>query len=286
MEIELANRGAVRRLIGHFGLRAQKKWGQNFLIRPQVVAAIVAAAEIGPGDAVLEIGPGIGTLTQGLARTGAAVTAVELDPALPPVLAETLAAYVNVRIIEGDILKTDVAALMGNEPFTVAANLPYYITTPILMHLLESGAPIKKLVLMMQREVAERLAATPGTKAYGSVTVAVQYYTRARVLFDVLPDSFWPAPNVVSSVAEFVPREEPPVAVADEKLFFRLVRIAFAQRRKVFRNNLKAAGYTAAMIDELLELAEIDGKRRGETFTMAEFARLANVAHSLAKASK
>ena len=284
MEYELARKGTIRRLTEHFGLRMQKKWGQNFLIRPEVVEDIVDAAELGPDDRVLEIGPGIGTLTQGLARTGAQVTAVELDPKLPEILAETLAAYPNVRIVPGDILKTDVRALMGNEPFTVAANLPYYITTPILMYLLEQKLPLVRLVLMMQREVAERLAASPGTKAYGAITLAVQYYTEAHVLFDVEPESFWPAPNVVSSVVEFIPREQPPVDVRDEKLLFRLVKIAFAQRRKTFRNNIKAAGYEAATADALLARAEIDGGRRGETFSLEEFARLANVLYELEEA--
>lgn len=284
MEYELARKGTVRRLTEHFGLRMQKKWGQNFLIRPEVVEDIVDAAELGPDDRVLEIGPGIGTLTQGLARTGAQVTAVELDPKLPEILAETLAAYPNVRIVPGDILKTDVRALMGDEPFTVAANLPYYITTPILMYLLEQKLPLVRLVLMMQREVAERLAASPGTKAYGAITLAVQYYTEAHVLFDVEPESFWPAPNVVSSVVEFIPRKQPPVDVRDEKLLFRLVKIAFAQRRKTFRNNIKAAGYESATADALLARAEIDGGRRGETFSLEEFARLTNVLYELEEA--
>ncbi len=277
MEAELANLGVVRRLLGHYQLRMQKKWGQNFLIRPHVVQDIVEAADLEPGAPVLEIGPGIGTLTQGLARTGAQVTAVELDPQLPRILADTLAAYPNVRIVPGDILKTDIRALMGEEEFTVVANLPYYITTPILMYLLESNLPIRKLVLMMQKEVAERLAATPGNKSYGAVTLAVQYYTTARVLFDVPANSFWPAPNVTSSVVEFMPRSEPPVDVQDTKIFFKVVHIAFAQRRKTFRNNLKAAGYAPDIIDRILEGAQIDGTRRGETFSMEEFATLANV---------
>lgn len=277
MEVELANLGVVRRLLGHYQLRMQKKWGQNFLIRPHVVQDIVAAANLQPGDPVLEIGPGIGTLTQGLARTGAQVTAVELDPQLPRILADTLANYQNVNIVSGDILKTDIRTLMGGKEFTVAANLPYYITTPILMHLLESHLPIRKLVLMMQKEVAERFSASPGNKSYGAVTLAVQYYTEAKVLFDVPPNSFWPAPNVVSSVVEFIPRSVPPVTVHDTKTFFRVIHIAFAQRRKTFRNNLKAAGYTAEKIDQILTLAQIDGTRRGETFSMEEFATLANV---------
>ncbi len=286
MEINLANRDAVRRITAHFKLRARKKWGQNFLIRPDIVTDIAAAAQVGPGDRVLEVGPGIGTLTQGLARTGADVTAVELDPMLPAILAETLAHYNNVRIVSGDILKIDLHELMGDEEYTVAANLPYYITTPILMHFLACERLPKRMILMMQREVAERLAASPGTKDYGSLTVTVQYRTRTRVLFDVPPEAFWPAPKVMSAVIEIIPRDVPPVQVHDEALFFRLIRAAFAQRRKTFRNNLKAAGYTAAESDLLLEKAKIDGKRRGETCTMEEFARLANIAYELANLSK
>ncbi|MCI5836664.1 MAG: 16S rRNA (adenine(1518)-N(6)/adenine(1519)-N(6))-dimethyltransferase RsmA [Veillonellaceae bacterium] len=281
METNLASKGAVRRIIGRFGLRLQKKWGQNFLISPATVAQIVAAADLTPGAPVLEIGPGIGTLTQGLAKTGAAVTAVELDPALPAILAETLAPYPNVRIVSGDILQTDIPGLMGNEPFTVAANLPYYITTPILLHLLEAGLPLRRLVLMMQKEVAERLTATPGTKAYGAVTVAVQYYTEAEILFEVPPESFLPPPNVISAVALFRPRAVPPVSVRDERMLFRIVRLAFAQRRKTFRNNLRAAGWDPEACDRLLAAAGIDGARRGETFSLEEFARLADAAAAL-----
>lgn len=281
MEINLASKGAVRRIISRFGLRLQKKWGQNFLISPAMVAQIVAAADLAPGAPVLEIGPGIGTLTQGLAKTGAAVTAVELDPALPAILAETLAPYPNVRIVSGDILQTDIPGLMGNEPFTVAANLPYYITTPILLHLLETRLPLRRLVLMMQKEVAERLTAAPGTKAYGAVTVAVQYYTEAEILFEVPPESFLPPPNVTSAVALFRPRAVPPVSVRDERMLFRIVRLAFAQRRKTFRNNLRAASWDSEACDRLLTAAGIDGARRGETFSLEEFARLADAATAL-----
>ncbi len=281
MEIELANRQTVRRILAHFALRAQKKWGQNFLIRPAVVADIAAAAGVGPGDRVLEIGPGIGTLTQGLARTGAAVTAIELDRRLVEVLAETLAAYPEVRIVSGDVLQTDVGALMEGQPFAVAANLPYYITTPILMYLLESRLPLTRLVLMMQREVAQRITAVPGSKNAGAITMAVQYRTQARMLFDVPPSSFMPAPEVMSTVVELVPRPAPPIAVADERLLFRLVKAAFANRRKVYRNNLKAL-YDGAAADAMLAAAGLDGNRRGETFTWEEWRRLTEAAHAYA----
>jgi len=281
MEIELANRQTVRRILAHFGLRAQKKWGQNFLIRPAVVADIAAAAGVGPGNRVLEIGPGIGTLTQGLARTGAAVTAIELDRRLVEVLAETLAPYPEVRIVSGDVLQTDVGALMEGQPFAVAANLPYYITTPILMYLLESRLPLTRLVLMMQREVAQRITAVPGSREAGAITMAVQYRTQARMLFDVPPSSFMPAPEVMSTVVELVPRPAPPIAVADERLLFRLVKAAFANRRKVYRNNLKAL-YDGEAADAILAAAGLDGSRRGETFALEEWRRLTEAAHAYA----
>lgn len=279
MEIELADRRTVRRIMAHFQLRAQKKWGQNFLIRPAVVADIAAAAQVGAGDAVLEIGPGIGTMTQGLAKTGADVTAIELDSRLLTVLSETLASYPQVRVVNGDVLRTDVGALMEGRPFTVAANLPYYITTPILMYLLEAHLPIRRLVLMMQREVAERITAQPGSRNSGAITMAVQYRTTARMLFDVPPSAFMPAPAVTSTVVELIPRDCPPIDVPDERLLFRLVKAAFANRRKVFRNNLKAL-YDTDTADAILAAADIDGARRGETLTMEEWARLTAAAYA------
>ena len=272
----IANREATLHILKTFGLRTSKKLGQNFLISSQVVDGIVAAGEVTGADAVLEIGPGIGTLTQGLAETGARITAVELDRKLLDVLAKTLAGYDNIRLIHGDILKIDIASEMNDQPFKVVANLPYYITTPIIMLLLEARYPIEILVTMVQKEVAERMVAKPGSKAYGALSVAVQYYTEPAVMFTVPHSSFIPAPAVESAVIRCVVRKEPPVTVLDEKAFFRVVRAAFAQRRKTFANTLAAAGLSKELTSSILAQAGIDGQRRGETLSLEEFALVAN----------
>ena len=189
-DVDLSNPDVVRYVVNRFGLRMNKKLGQNFLIRHAVVDDIAAAAELKPGDPVLEIGPGIGTLTQALAETGAAVTAVELDDHLLPVLDKTLEHYDNVRVVHGDIMRIDIAETMNHKPFKVCANLPYYITTPIIMKLLEQKLPIEKIVVMVQKEVAERMVAAPGSKIYGALSVSVQYYTEPRMLFEISPKCF------------------------------------------------------------------------------------------------
>ncbi len=272
----IASREVTQHILKVFHLRASKKLGQNFLIDAAVVRGIVEAAELQEGDRVLEIGPGIGTLTQGLAESGAQVTAVELDKKLPAVLAETLKGYENVRIVQGDILKTDIRELMGDAPFKVAANLPYYITTPILMALLEQRLPIRKIVTMVQKEVAERMIAPPGSKTYGALSVAVQYYTAPEIVLDVPPKSFIPAPEVDSVVIACKVRGEPPVTVRDEKLFFRVVKAAFGQRRKTLSNALKGAGFLKDEVQGALEQAGIEAARRGETLSLEEFAQLAD----------
>ena len=266
-----------------FDIKMSKKLGQNFLIKRGIVDEIVHAAEITVGEPVLEVGPGIGTLTQGLAQSGADVTAIELDRRLLEVLDTTLASYDNVRIIHGDVLKLDVPTIMNHKPFKVVANLPYYITTPIIMSLLESKLPIERLVVMVQKEVALRMIAKPGTKDYGALSVAVQYYTEPDIVLDVPPKSFLPAPAVTSSVIRCVLRDKPPVDVIDEKLFFRVVKAGFAQRRKTFSNTMKTTGLTRDRIEELLAKANIDGQRRGETFTLQEFADVANAWAALIK---
>ena len=276
----IASREVTQHILKVFHLRASKKLGQNFLIDAAVVRGIVEAAELQEGERVLEIGPGIGTLTQGLAESGAQVTAVELDKKLPAVLAETLKGYENVRIVQGDILKTDIRELMGNAPFKVAANLPYYITTPILMALLEQRLPIRKIVTMVQKEVAERMIAPPGSKTYGALSVAVQYYTAPEIVLDVPPKSFIPAPEVDSVVIACKVRGEPPVTVRDEKLFFRVVKAAFGQRRKTLSNALKEAGFLKDEVQEALEQAGIEAARRGETLSLEEFAQLADALSS------
>ena len=283
LESVIASPEVVHYICKRFDIKMSKKLGQNFLIKCGIVDEIVHAAELTPGEPVLEVGPGIGTLTQGLAQSGADVTAIELDRRLLEVLDTTLASYDNVRIIHGDVLKLDVPSIMNHKPFKVVANLPYYITTPIIMSLLESKLPIERLVVMVQKEVALRMVAKPGTKDYGALSVAVQYYTEPDIVLDVPPKSFLPAPAVTSSVIRCVLRDKPPVDVIDEKLFFRVVKAGFAQRRKTFSNTMKTTGLSKDRIEELLAKANIDGQRRGETFTLQEFADVANAWASLIK---
>jgi len=283
LETVIASPEVVHYICKRFDIKMSKKLGQNFLIKRGIVDEIVHAAELTPGEPVLEVGPGIGTLTQGLAQSGADVTAIELDRRLLEVLDTTLASYDNVRIVHGDVLKLDVPTFMNHKPFKVVANLPYYITTPIIMSLLESKLPIERLVVMVQKEVALRMVAKPGTKDYGALSVAVQYYTEPDIVLDVPPKSFLPAPAVTSSVIRCVLRDKPPVDVIDEKLFFRVVKAGFAQRRKTFANTMKTTGLSKDRIEELLAKANIDGQRRGETFTLQEFADVANAWASLIK---
>lgn len=283
LESIIASPEVVHYICKRFDIKMSKKLGQNFLIKKGIVDEIVHAAELTPGEPVLEVGPGIGTLTQGLAQSGADVTAIELDRRLLEVLDTTLASYDNVRIVHGDVLKLDVPTIMNHKPFKVVANLPYYITTPIIMSLLESKLPIERLVVMVQKEVALRMVAKPGTKDYGALSVAVQYYTEPDIVLDVPPKSFLPAPAVTSSVIRCVLRDKPPVDVIDEKLFFRVVKAGFAQRRKTFSNTMKTTGLSKDRIEELLAKANIDGQRRGETFTLQEFADVANAWASLIK---
>lgn len=283
LESVIASPEVVHYICKRFDIKMSKKLGQNFLVKRGIVDEIVHAAELTPGEPVLEVGPGIGTLTQGLAQSGADVTAIELDRRLLEVLDTTLASYDNVRIIHGDVLKLDVPSIMNHKPFKVVANLPYYITTPIIMSLLESKLPIERLVVMVQKEVALRMVAKPGTKDYGALSVAVQYYTEPDIVLDVPPKSFLPAPAVTSSVIRCVLRDKPPVDVIDEKLFFRVVKAGFAQRRKTFSNTMKTTGLSKDRIEELLAKANIDGQRRGETFTLQEFADVANAWASLIK---
>ena len=283
IESIIASPEVVHYICKRFDIKMSKKLGQNFLIKRGIVDEIVKAADLQAGEPVLEIGPGIGTLTQGLSQSGANVTAIELDPRLLEVLDTTLAQYSNVNIVHGDVLKLDVPSIMNHEPFKVVANLPYYITTPIIMSLLESRLPIERLVVMVQKEVALRMVAKPGTKDYGALSVAVQYYTKPDIVLDVPPKSFLPAPAVTSSVIRCVLRDKPPVDVIDEKLFFRVVKAGFAQRRKTFANTMKTTGLSKDRIEELLVKANIDGQRRGETFTLQEFADVANAWAALIK---
>ena len=283
LQPKIASRQVTTHILKAFGLHMSKKLGQNFLIDAGIVQGIVDAAQIRPGDHVLEIGPGIGTLTQGLAEAGADVTAVELDKKLPAVLAETLKSYDHVRIVPGDILKVDIPALMGTEPFKVVANLPYYITTPILMTLLERRLPITTMVTMVQKEVAERMTARPGSRSYGALSVAVQYYTEPEIVLNVPPRSFIPAPEVDSVVIACRVRSVPAVRVSEEKMFFRVVRAAFGQRRKTLANALRGGGFPKEQVRDAMERAQMDPQRRGETLSLEEFGRLADAFAELAK---
>ena len=272
----IASPQVTQHILNRFKLRADKKLGQNFLIDENVVHQIVAAAELSEADTVLEVGPGIGTLTQGLAESKARVVAVELDTRLLPVLATTLNGYDNVRVVHGDILKVNIMEEVGAPSFKVCANLPYYITTPIIFALLEKRLPMERLVAMVQKEVAERMAAQPGGKEYGALSVAIQYYTEPKIAFIVPPTSFIPAPAVDSAVIVCKRREKPPVEVCDEGLFFRVVKAAFSLRRKMLSNSLKNMGIKSEQVAKWLELAGVDGKRRAETLSLEEFAKLTN----------
>ena len=272
----IASPQVTQHILNRFKLRADKKLGQNFLIDENVVHQIVAAAELSEADTVLEVGPGIGTLTQGLAESKARVVAVELDTRLLPVLATTLNGYDNVRVVHGDILKVNIMEEVGAPSFKVCANLPYYITTPIIFALLEKRLPMERLVAMVQKEVAERMAAQPGGKEYGALSVAIQYYTEPKIAFIVPPTSFIPAPAVDSAVIVCKRREKPPVEVCDEGLFFRVVKAAFSLRRKMLSNSLKNMGIKSEQVAKWLELAGGDGKRRAETLSLEDFAKLTN----------
>lgn len=273
----IANRSITQHILRAFDLHASKRLGQNFLISQPIVSGIVRAAEIAEGDRVLEIGPGIGTLTQALLEAGACVTAVELDKKLPRVLSETLKGYERFRLVPGNILKVNIPEIMGEGSYKVVANLPYYITTPILLTLLERHLPMTAMVTMVQKEVADRMTARPGTKAYGALSVAVQYYTEPEVVLAVPPKSFLPAPDVESSVISCRVGERPAVEVRNEKMFFRVVRASFGQRRKTLGNALKGGGFSREAVRDALEKAGIDPTRRGETLTLEEFAKLADV---------
>lgn len=275
-DANLADVNVVKYIIRRFGIRAKHKWGQNFLIRPDIVSAIAEAAEVGEGDSVLEIGAGIGTLTQGLAETGADVTAYEIDQSLGEVLSHTLESYDNVHIIYEDVLKADLKKQLGDKEWHAAANLPYYITTPILLSLIQSELPISLFVFMMQKEVADRILAKPGGKDYGALSVAVQFDCTAERVVDIPPSAFLPRPAVTSTVLKIRRREMPAVAVKDRKLFFRLVKMGFGQRRKVFTNAMKAGGIEKDIAEDILARTGMDGQRRGETFSLDEYGALSD----------
>ena len=261
----------------------QKKFGQNFLIDTHVLDKIIRAAEIGKDDLVLEIGPGIGTMTQYLSCAAGKVIAVEIDRALIPILEDTLDGYDNVRVINEDVLKVDIRKLVEEEnegrPIKVVANLPYYITTPIIMGLFENHVPIKSITVMVQKEVADRMQVGPGTKDYGALSLAVQYYAKPYIVANVPPNCFMPRPKVGSAVIRLVRHEHPPVEVRDEKLMFRVIRASFNQRRKTLANGLKNSpeiDFSKEEIEGAIEKLGKGASVRGEALTLAEFAQLAN----------
>ena len=270
----IAQREVTRHILNRFGIRTQKKLGQHFLVDESVVRRIAASLQLQPDMPVLEIGPGIGTLTQFLAMTGACVTAVELDRRCIEIMGTTLKAYNNIRIVQGDVLNLDFAELMGAGPFQIAGNLPYYITTPIVMKILEGQVPAEKMVFMVQKEVADRMVSAPGSKEYGALSVAVQYHTEAVKLFEVPSAAFMPPPAVDSAVILCTKRAQPPVDVPSAKLFFRVVRAAFGQRRKTLANALQGGGFSREEVTAMLQETGIKGERRGETLSLDEFAAL------------
>ncbi len=278
---DLTDPGIIKYLCRRYGFTFSKSMGQNFITDPSVLASIAERATDG-AEGVIEIGPGFGSLTAALASRAEKVAAIELDRRLEPVLAETLAGFGNIEIIWGDCLKTDYNALLSEKfpgmSVSVAANLPYYITTPILMHLIESRFPFKRIIVMVQKEVAERLCASPGGKDYGALTLAARYYTEPEILGIVPAASFIPAPKVDSAVVSLEIRSAPAVGVKDERLFFSLVRAAFSQRRKTLANSLYNSGKFGAKADISAAIASLGlGESvRGEALDIKDFASLAD----------
>ena len=283
--MRIADYSVTRAILERHGFTFKKSFGQNFLTDTNILQKIVDTAEIDKNVNVIEIGPGIGALTEFLAESAAEVMAFEIDDRLVPILADTLRDFDNVTVVNQDILKVDLAQYIAefknpDLPIKVVANLPYYITTPILMHLIESGIPFSEFVVMMQREVADRISAQPNTKAYGSLSIAVQYYMTAKVAFIVPRTVFVPAPNVDSAILKMVRRDQPAVAVQDEKFFFKVSKASFVHRRKTLWNNLTShfgkSEETKTKLTAALEQAELSPSVRGEALTLSDFARLAD----------
>ena len=283
--MRIADYSVTRAILERHGFTFKKSFGQNFLTDTNILQKIVDTAEIDKKVNVIEIGPGIGALTEFLAESAAEVMAFEIDDRLVPILADTLRDFDNVTVVNQDILKVDLAQYIAefknpDLPIKVVANLPYYITTPILMHLIESGIPFSEFVVMMQREVADRISAQPNTKAYGSLSIAVQYYMTAKVAFIVPRTVFVPAPNVDSAILKMVRRDQPAVEVQDEKFFFKVSKASFVHRRKTLWNNLTShfgkSEETKVKLTVALEQAELSPSVRGEALTLADFARLAD----------
>ena len=279
----LGTPSATKEIINKYSFAFQKKFGQNFLIDSNVLESIIRGAEITKDDFVLEIGPGIGTMTQYLCEAARQVVAVEIDKMLIPILEDTLSEYDNVEVINQDVLKVDIKSLAdeknNGKPIKVVANLPYYITTPIIMGLFESGVPIDSITIMVQKEVADRMQTGPGSKDYGALSLAVQYYATAKVILNVSATCFMPRPNVDSAVIKLTRHKEPTVNVADEKLMFKIIRASFNQRRKTLVNGLKNSLELSFSKEQIVKAIEKIGKPetiRGEALTLEEFAELAN----------
>ena len=279
----LGTPSATKEIINKYSFAFQKKFGQNFLIDSNVLESIIRGAEITKDDFVLEIGPGIGTMTQYLCEAARQVVAVEIDKMLIPILEDTLSEYDNVEVINQDVLKVDIKSLAeeknNGKPIKVVANLPYYITTPIIMGLFESGVPIDSITIMVQKEVADRMQTGPGSKDYGALSLAVQFYATAKAILNVSATCFMPRPNVDSAVIKLTRHKEPTVNVADEKLMFKIIRASFNQRRKTLVNGLKNSPELSFSKEQIVKAIEKIGKPetiRGEALTLEEFAELAN----------
>ena len=283
MENRLGNPKNTIEVIQKYEFAFQKKFGQNFLIDTHVLDKIIRAAGVTKEDMVLEIGPGIGTMTQCLAEAAGRVVAVEIDSTLIPILKDTLKDYDNITVINEDILKVDIKKLAeeynGGRPIKVVANLPYYITTPIIMGLFESEVPIDNITVMVQKEVADRMQTGPGSKDYGALSLAVQYYAEPYIVANVPPNCFIPRPNVGSAVIRLTRHQKPPVEVKDSGLMFRLIRASFNQRRKTLQNGLNNSSelhYSKEQIARAIESLGVPATVRGEALTLEQFARLAN----------
>ena len=281
--MKLGNPKNTIEVIQKYDFDFQKKFGQNFLIDERVLEKIISAAEVTKDDFVLEIGPGIGTMTQYLAENAREVMAVEIDKNLIPILSDTLSAYDNVSILNADILKVDIAKIVeeknGGKPVKVVANLPYYITTPIIMGLFESHVPIDSITVMVQKEVADRMQSGPGTKDYGALSLAVQYYAEPYIVANVPPNCFMPRPKVGSAVIRLTKHAEPPVEVSDTKLMFRIIRASFNQRRKTLANGLNNSpelSFGKEEIQRAIKACGFPEGIRGEALTLEEFAALTN----------
>ncbi|MCM3791151.1 16S rRNA (adenine(1518)-N(6)/adenine(1519)-N(6))-dimethyltransferase RsmA [Domibacillus indicus] len=281
---DIATPSRTKDILARHGFSFKKSLGQNFLIDPNILQRITETAELTKETGVIEIGPGIGALTEHLARSAGKVVAFEIDQRLLPILDETLAPYDNVTVINEDVLKADVKGVVerefaGFDRLMVVANLPYYVTTPIIMKLLEDKIPVNGFVVMLQKEVGDRISARPSSKEYGSLSIAVQYYTEASIAFIVPKTVFMPPPNVDSAIIKLDVRSKPAVSVEDEDFFFLVTRTSFAQRRKTILNNLvnglPGGKEKKEVITEALEEAGIESSRRGETLSLAEFAALA-----------